>query len=103
MCLQRGLTRCDSGAAATVGFAIWMMYDKLGRASPESRNWEVEWVTDGYWHLLFFFILLAIMFLWRPTLNNKRYAYAALEVDLDEEPESVIIPSFGLSSHQSCP
>lgn len=40
----------------------------------------------SYWNLLFFVILMAVMWLWRPTINNQRYAYSALEgTDEDEE------------------
>ena len=50
----------------------------------------------SYWNLLFFVILLAVMWLWRPTINNQRYAYSALEgTDEDEE-------DFDVCWHQTC-
>ena len=42
---------------------------------------------NRYWHLLFFCILVVIMYLWRPTQNNQRYAYSALENGDEEEEE----------------
>jgi hypothetical protein len=46
--------------------------------------------------MLFFTILVAIMYLWRPNINNNRYAYTALETDnLDEEGDPEIVPGYG--------
>eukprot|EP00051_Salpingoeca_urceolata_P005785 m.77283 g.77283 ORF g.77283 m.77283 type:complete len:623 (-) comp14540_c0_seq4:239-2107(-) len=78
--------------SATVVFAIWTLYDKF---SPEEvGDWENAWWQDSFWHLLFFVILLAIMYLWRPTTNNSRYAYAPLETDLDDDEDFQVVPNF---------
>ena len=36
------------------------------------QDWKEIWVDDAFWHLLFSIILLVIMVLWRPTINNQR-------------------------------
>ena len=41
--------------------------------------WSTWWIFQAFWHLLYFSILLAIAFLWRPTTNNTRYAYKESE------------------------
>lgn len=45
-------------------------------------DWRDLWVDDAFWHLLFSIILVMIMFLWRPSQNNQRYAFTPL---LDSE------------------
>lgn len=56
----------------------------------------------SYWHLLFFCILVVIMYLWRPTQNNQRYAYSALENGDEEEEEfEVSAQQAGLATHRS--
>ena len=35
-------------------------------------------VDDAFWHILFSIILLVIMFLFRPSNNNQRYAFVPL-------------------------
>lgn len=39
----------------------------------------------SFWVILFFIVLVVVMYLWRPTMNNQRYAYSALEGGDDEE------------------
>ena len=39
--------------------------------------------------MLFFIILIAVKWLWRPTVNNQRYAYSALEGGDDDEENDV--------------
>jgi len=47
--------------------------------STEDVMWRTWWMFQAFWHLLYFTILVAIAFLWRPTKNNTRYAYVAAE------------------------
>ncbi|XP_074927341.1 transmembrane protein 87A-like [Chelonoidis abingdonii] len=35
---------------------------------------------DAFWRFLFFIILLVIMFLWRPSANNQRYAFEGMKM-----------------------
>merc|ERR1712137_1466878 len=45
----------------------------------EDAMWSTWWIFQAFWHLLYFSILLAIAYLWRPTTNNTRYAYKESE------------------------
>ena len=52
-------------------------------------RWAWLWIFDGFWHLLYFLILLAICYLWSPSKNNLQYAYmdelSSVEQDDEEE------------------
>eukprot|EP00052_Salpingoeca_macrocollata_P006193 m.52116 g.52116 ORF g.52116 m.52116 type:complete len:511 (+) comp15300_c0_seq1:141-1673(+) len=88
---RNALALCVVGTAV---FGIWYFYDLYGHSDKE-RDWRNEWWYTSYWHLLFFAVLITIMYLWRPSNNNKRYAYTALETDLEEDPEVSVVPHFG--------
>lgn len=52
------------------------------------KGWEELWLDEGFWHILFSFILLVIIILWRPSKNSQRFAFTPLldnEEDADEE------------------
>jgi hypothetical protein len=49
----------------------------------QDQLWQSAWVWNGFWHALYFIILVAIVILWRPTQNNSRYAYS--EMPTEEE------------------
>ncbi|XP_013414567.1 transmembrane protein 87A-like [Lingula anatina] len=51
------------------------------------QDWAELWLDDAYWHLLFSVILMVIMVLWRPTINNQRYAFSPLLDAADQEAE----------------
>lgn len=91
---------------ATIAFTGWDLTIKSAIPSTDpaaaEQEWRNEWFREwGFWHLLFCGILTGIMFLFRPTMNNSRYAYAALETDLleGEDEEEVYsapnVPHFG--------
>uniref|UniRef100_A0A8P4FXK6 Zgc:162698 n=2 Tax=Dicentrarchus labrax TaxID=13489 RepID=A0A8P4FXK6_DICLA len=67
---------------ASVIFIIWTI--KTIRLSKCQSDWRELWIVDAFWRFLFSTILLVIMFLWRPSANNQRYAFSPL---LDEESE----------------
>ncbi|XP_076590898.1 transmembrane protein 87A isoform X2 [Chaetodon auriga] len=67
---------------ASVIFIIWTT--KTFRMSKCESDWRELWIDDAFWRFLFSIILLVIMFLWRPSANNQRYAFSPL---LDEESE----------------
>ena len=52
------------------------------------QDWGEIWVDTAYWQLLFSVILLAIIFLWRPSQNNQRYAFSPLMDRPEEEAHS---------------
>ncbi|XP_006032594.2 transmembrane protein 87A-like [Alligator sinensis] len=50
-------------------------------------DWRELWIDDAFWRFLFSIILLVIMFLWRPSANNQRYAFVPLVDEGSEEEE----------------
>ncbi|XP_032366533.1 transmembrane protein 87A [Etheostoma spectabile] len=69
---------------ASVIFIIWST--KTFRRSTCLADWRELWIDDAFWRFLFSIILLVIMFLWRPSVSNQRYAFSPL---LDEDSEEV--------------
>ena len=53
-----------------------------------TSDWRDLWIDEAFWHFLFSTMLCVIMFLWRPSQNNKRYAFTPL---LDAEGMIVIM------------
>ncbi|XP_078097756.1 transmembrane protein 87A-like [Mustelus asterias] len=79
---------------ASVIFIIWVtMTIRLANCQSD---WRELWIEDAFWRFLFSVLLLVIMFLWRPSANNQRYAYSPLvdEVDNEEEEEQLINEAF---------
>merc|ERR1712008_111405 len=49
-------------------------------------RWHYQWFfADGVSHILFLFVLAAMMYLWAPNKNSQRYAYSHLSELGDEE------------------
>ena len=46
--------------------------------SSFTSDWRDLWIDEAFWHFLFSTMLCVIMFLWRPSQNNKRYAFTPL-------------------------
>jgi hypothetical protein len=67
---------------ASIAFMIWSITQH--KITNCLKDWKELWVDDAFWHLLFSILLVVIMFLWRPSANNQRYAYSPLH-DLDDE------------------
>uniref|UniRef100_A0A8C6NXJ2 GOST seven transmembrane domain-containing protein n=1 Tax=Nothobranchius furzeri TaxID=105023 RepID=A0A8C6NXJ2_NOTFU len=56
------------------------------------EDWRELWIEDAFWRLLFSTILLVIMFLWRPSANNQRYAFSPLvDEESDEEEQELMV------------
>ncbi|KAL3050163.1 transmembrane protein 87A isoform X1 [Trematomus bernacchii] len=68
---------------ASVIFMGWIA--KKFRLADCQSDWIELWVEDAFWRFLFSVILLVIMFLWRPSANNQRYAFTPLMDDSDDE------------------
>lgn len=77
---------------ASIGFMAWTT--KKFRLTPCQSDWMELWVDDAFWRLLFSVILLVIMFLWRPSANNQRYAFTPLIDDPDDEANELIGENF---------
>eukprot|EP01116_Phalansterium_solitarium_P023148 TRINITY_DN7966_c0_g1_i3.p1 TRINITY_DN7966_c0_g1~~TRINITY_DN7966_c0_g1_i3.p1 ORF type:complete len:553 (+),score=128.31 TRINITY_DN7966_c0_g1_i3:164-1822(+) len=71
--------------AAGIISAIIIFAQLLVTVSTDpDESWKSQFIWNCFWHLLYFFILVAIAVLWRPTENNTRYAYADLILNDDE-------------------
>ncbi|KAM6956819.1 transmembrane protein 87A [Aplochiton taeniatus] len=68
---------------ASIIFMVWTT--KKFRLADCQSDWKELWVDDAFWRFLFSIILLVIMFLWRPSANNQRYAFTPLMDDSDDE------------------
>ncbi|XP_054655543.1 transmembrane protein 87A isoform X1 [Dunckerocampus dactyliophorus] len=68
---------------ASIIFMGWTA--KKFRLADCQSDWIELWVEDAFWRFLFSLILLVIMFLWRPSANNQRYAFTPLIDDSDDE------------------
>nr|CAD2190555.1 unnamed protein product [Meloidogyne enterolobii] len=54
------------------------------------KDWKELWVDTAFWHIFFCTILVVIMFLWRPSQNNQRYAFTPLLDNSEDENEEDI-------------
>ncbi|KAK6470659.1 transmembrane protein 87A-like [Huso huso] len=78
---------------ASVIFIIWTT--KTFKFSQCESDWRELWIDDAFWRFLFSIILLVIMFLWRPSINNQRYAFTPLLDEMsDEEKEAMMSDAF---------
>ncbi|XP_044291403.1 transmembrane protein 87A-like isoform X2 [Varanus komodoensis] len=83
---------------ASVIFIIWTT--KTFRLATCQSDWRELWIDDAFWRFLFSIILLVIMFLWRPSANNQRYAFVPLvdegSEQEDEDAEHLVSEAFGM-------
>lgn len=93
---------------ASLLFMIWSL--KSHFFTTCITNWREFWVDDAFWHILFSFILLVIMFLFRPSNNNQRYAFVPLldpsdneedDEDDEEKGESAVFDSITMRKASS--
>nr|XP_054606154.1 transmembrane protein 87A isoform X3 [Nothobranchius furzeri] len=80
---------------ASIIFMAWSA-KKLHLADCQS-DWIEIWVEDAFWRFLFSIVLLVIMFLWRPSANNQRYAFTPLIDDSDDEEIEEFIASSNIA------
>uniref|UniRef100_A0A8C8ZTJ7 Transmembrane protein 87B n=1 Tax=Prolemur simus TaxID=1328070 RepID=A0A8C8ZTJ7_PROSS len=80
---------------ASVVFMVWTT--KTFRIAKCQSDWMERWVEDAFWSFLFSLILIVIMFLWRPSANNQRYAFMPLIDDSDDEIEEFMVTSENLT------
>jgi len=65
------------------GWVLYQLYFIWANLYP--KFWLYAWLFDAYWYMLSLAILLAIMYLWAPNENSKRYAYYEENVNLDAD------------------
>ncbi|XP_068424543.1 transmembrane protein 87A [Clinocottus analis] len=80
---------------ASIIFMGWIA--KKFRFTDCQSDWIELWVEDAFWRFLFSVILFVIMFLWRPSANNQRYAFTPLIDDSDDEEIEEFITSTNLA------
>ncbi|KAM8852218.1 transmembrane protein 87A isoform 1-T1 [Synchiropus picturatus] len=80
---------------ASIIFMGWTA--KKFRLADCQSDWIELWVEDAFWRFLFSLILLVIMFLWRPSANNQRYAFTPLIDDSDDEEIEEFIASSNIA------
>ncbi|KAB0402221.1 hypothetical protein E2I00_003073, partial [Balaenoptera physalus] len=80
---------------ASLVFMVWTT--KTFRIAKCQSDWMERWVDDAFWSFLFSLILIVIMFLWRPSANNQRYAFMPLIDDSDDEIEEFMVTSENLT------
>lgn len=84
------------------GWVLYQMYFLYANLFPVF--WQYAWLFDAYWYVLSLAILVAIMVLWAPNENSKRYAYYEenLNVDgddgmeLEEQDDNSLAPAFSI-------
>lgn len=64
-------------------------------------DWQEVWIDDAFWHILFSVILLVIMILWRPNINNQRYAFSPLIDGDDDDEEEAGEPMLGAGATET--
>ncbi|XP_031732624.1 transmembrane protein 87A isoform X1 [Anarrhichthys ocellatus] len=80
---------------ASIIFMGWIA--KKFRLAYCQSDWIELWVEDAFWRFLFSIILFVIMFLWRPSANNQRYAFTPLIDDSDDEEIEEFVASTNLA------
>uniref|UniRef100_A0A8C9QXR6 Transmembrane protein 87B n=1 Tax=Scleropages formosus TaxID=113540 RepID=A0A8C9QXR6_SCLFO len=85
---------------ASIIFMVWTT--KKFRLADCQSDWKEIWVDDAFWRFLFSIILIVIMFLWRPSANNQRYAFTPLIDDSDDEEIEEFLVSTNLGTATCC-
>lgn len=50
-----------------------------------TTHWEISYRLEAFWDVFYFFLLLAIIWLWKPSQNGNRYAYNRVKVHEDDD------------------
>merc|ERR1712087_919151 len=69
-----------------MGLTLFLEEYNLSR--PPQAVWKTQWVlTDAVSHLLFLLVLVAMMYLWAPHSESRRFAYSQQlsSVDVDDD------------------
>jgi len=60
---------------------LMMFYRSFSRIFGTSLDWQKTWIFDAFREILYFVVISAISFLWRPRSNNMRYGYTEFFTD----------------------
>jgi len=75
---------------ASLVFSVVVILYQLFSVMMGKDSWRTQWMWEAFWHLLYFIILTAIAFLWRPRQNNTRYGYAEFYDATEDSPENSV-------------
>eukprot|EP00124_Ichthyophonus_hoferi_P000678 Ihof_evm7s27 gene=Ihof_evmTU7s27 len=75
-------------SAVLIGIACMVIQFLIDK----SDNWQYHWFKSVAWKVIFLFVLLSIMVIWRPSNNISRFAYTPLDNE-DEEDLQNIVPT----------
>ncbi|RXN07669.1 transmembrane 87A-like isoform X1 [Labeo rohita] len=70
---------------------LYLIFSIIEGVLRVNTDWRELWIDDAFWRFLFSSILLVIMFLWRPSANNQRYAFSPLVDEVSEEEEEQLM------------
>uniref|UniRef100_A0AC34Q679 Transmembrane protein 87A n=1 Tax=Panagrolaimus sp. JU765 TaxID=591449 RepID=A0AC34Q679_9BILA len=56
-------------------------------------DWKQLWIDTAFWHIFFCSILMVVMYLWRPAVNNQRYAFTPLLDNSEDENDDELFNS----------
>eukprot|EP00123_Amoebidium_parasiticum_P001678 comp12829_c0_seq1/m.7990 comp12829_c0_seq1/g.7990 ORF comp12829_c0_seq1/g.7990 comp12829_c0_seq1/m.7990 type:complete len:526 (-) comp12829_c0_seq1:29-1606(-) len=82
-------------SAVVIAVCCMVIQVMISRPAVRLENWQYRWFESVAWKVIFAYILLAIMVLWRPNANNKRFAYTPLEVDDEEDMQNAVPTAYG--------
>ncbi|XP_065655266.1 transmembrane protein 87B isoform X3 [Hydra vulgaris] len=85
---------------ASLAYMVWMI--KQAKLT-ECVDIGSIWLSEALWPFLFGVILAVIMILWRPSINNQRYAFTPLDLDGsdDEDDDMTLSDAFSGMKNRS--
>ncbi|KAG7254496.1 hypothetical protein CRUP_027327 [Coryphaenoides rupestris] len=95
--LGYGIVKLGALLHRVVGVGLlYLLFSIIEGILRVHADWGELWIDDAFWRFLFSMILLVIMFLWRPSANNQRYAFSPLgdEESEEEEQEAMLNEAF---------
>jgi hypothetical protein len=92
LALYRYFTNVLFGAVfVAVIYMMWSIYiHSIQYCLPD---WKQLWIDTAFWHIFFCSILIVVMYLWRPAVNNQRYAFTPLLDDSEDENDDELFNS----------
>ncbi|KAI9875217.1 MAG: hypothetical protein M1830_008728 [Pleopsidium flavum] len=94
--MYRKLWWCILGSIVVIfGFFFLNSFTFAGRSDPDfvPDHWQTRWfILDGWLNLVYLFDIAYVAYLWRPTVNNRRFA---MSDELAQDDEGFEIASFG--------
>ena len=80
----------SAGAVASVFVVVTQLIVVSIAGGNDRTNWRTWWMWSAFWSVLYWAILVAISFLFRPRSNNTRYGHAEIYDTEDETASSSV-------------